>query len=108
MTTRDIQFPNSAWTILRRDETSSGVYLWQQPDFSAVFLLSSKQLAEQVLQDLKLNNYMAYQFPDRETLLKLLESMAAAGVSSVASDPGKIGPMVSPIQEVIIQLRSMA
>ena len=106
MTTQEVHFPNGAWTILRKDATRSGVYLWQQPDFSAIFLFSSQQLAEEVLQKLQLTEYAAYQFPDRETLVTLLESMAAGGVTAVASDPGEIGPVVSPILEVINQLRA--
>ena len=108
MESREVYFPNSAWTILKKDANSSTVYLWQQPDFSAVFVLSQKVVADQVVEQLKVKDYFAYQFPDRETLVKLLENMAAGGVTSVATDPGEVGPIVTPINEVIMQLRSLS
>ena len=107
MKSREIYFPNSAWTILKKDENSSGVYIWRQPDFTAVFVLSQKVFADQVIEQLQVKDYFAYQFPDRETLVKLLENMAAGGVTSVASDPGEVGPIVTPIKEILMQLRSL-
>ena len=108
MESREIYFPNCAWTVLKKDANSSAVYIWQQLDFSAVFVLSQKVVADQVIEQLQVKGYFAYQFPDRETLVNLLENMAAGGVTSVASDPGEVGPIVTPINEVIMQLRSLS
>ena len=95
------------WTIARDTAEWPEAYVWESIDYLAMFLFSTEEVAEQMTQRLHLKGYHPLGIPNIEEVAELIESLAQEGIGFVATNPGKEGPIVIPIKDVIKQLQAI-
>jgi hypothetical protein len=99
--------PDEMWTIARDTDDTPEAYVWESSEHLAMFLFSTKEVAEQMTHRLHLNGYHPLGIPNIEDVAELIESMAQEGIGFVATNPGKDGPIVIPINDVIEELQAI-
>ena len=100
------QSPSEMWTIARDTDERPEAYVWESSEYLAMFLFSTEEVAEQMTQRLHLNGFHPLGIPNIDEVAELVESMAQEGIGFVATNPGKEGPIVIPIQDVMELLQA--